>query len=204
MSDRITMAKAGTQYSEGSVSLSWPSRRGRPVDREVIELPRGKRSRRIQRMIVEGSIIETNLPVARFGAADLEERPPLKDRLMGGGSKAALEHMKIPAGPVVRQVFVPAGEVVAVESTGESPTRDEFPKTKEPEAGRETVDGTELNETPLTRDERIAKLVDDHTKAELVEMAETMAIEGFDPAAVKVDIATLMVDAAPADPADEE
>lgn len=174
------MAKPATQFSADGISLSWPlGRDGKPGTREVIELPPGRRSRRIRDRINEGSIVETDLPVTPVNPS-LELREgryqPLRQtrRLFAGGSKEALARLREPAGPVVRNVFVPAGEVeqrvtptAVIEPAGEPEGRRPIPEAiiAEQEAAAAAAAAAEA-EAP-TFEERVADKVDNASLEEL-------------------------------------
>jgi hypothetical protein len=95
MGDRLAMAKQGHHYTETDtgLSFSWPW----GGERDVVEIPDEKRSRRLQRRILEGTIVEVDLPVT----ASPDQYPGFT----GGGriltreeAKRALE--ETPEGPI--------------------------------------------------------------------------------------------------------
>lgn len=136
MSDNIAMGKPGTQFSGDGISLSWPEQRnGEPGLREVIEVPPGKRSGRVRRMIVDGAIVETDLPVTPVVPTGLAVR-----EIFEGGSREALRRMREPAGPVIRKVFVAVGELedrvaetTVIEDDPDAGRRPAAESTEEPE-----------------------------------------------------------------------
>jgi hypothetical protein len=154
------MAKPGTQFSGDGISLSWPRKRdGSPGIREVREIPPGRRSGRVRRMILEGSIAEVDLPVTE------ELEPEVKPvRLFAGGSREALRRMREPAGPVIRQVFVPVGTVESV-PTETSVLEDEPDRRPGPPEFPEEDVRTEPPEP--TFDERVSQKADSATLREL-------------------------------------
>lgn len=189
MGDAIAMTRPGTQFSGDGISLSWPKNRdGTPGQREVLEVPPGRRSPRVKQMIVDGALSEVDLPPTPIAPSVGDNR-----RLFAGGSAEALARMREPAGPVIRQMFAPAGEVADVEvqsvDLSDDPTRRPAPPS--PPEEQALADPPEP-----TYDELVTKMVADNTLKELRAQADELGVkpDGDTKSALAAAIVTELLD----------
>ncbi|MGV0984976.1 MAG: hypothetical protein ACOYB2_10505 [Limnohabitans sp.] len=174
MGDKIAMARPGTQFSGDGLSLSWPKNRdGTPGIREVKEVPPGKRSGRVKRMLVDGAMVEVDLPTTAETPV-----PESNRKLYAGGSREALRRMREPAGPVVRQVFVPVGEVELQEIPTSVLEDDPERRPEEPEIPEDAF--VAPAEPEPTFEERVDEMADSHTLATLQKNARAAGLKSAD------------------------
>jgi hypothetical protein len=174
MGDAIAMGKPGTQFSGDGISLSWPRNRdGTPGIREVVEVPPGRRSGRVKQMILEGAVAEVDLEPT-------EPTPTIVTghKLYAGGSREALRRMREPAGPVIRQMFVPMGELQETEAPTSVLEDDPDRRPEPPVVPEDEFAPPEVFEP--TFEERVSSMVDENTLAALQAKAREYEIKTAD------------------------
>lgn len=178
MSDFLAMGREASQFSADGISVSWPQG-GR---REVVEMPPGRRSMRIKRMVTEGFLVEVDGPATKLpNKVTGDERIPYEDRLMAGNSPRARESLAQAAGPVVRKVFVRPGSSMEA-ALSASPERSPWPDHDMPEQPKEP-------EIELSEVEKIEKIADSMTRKQLIARAVELGVDGPDELPNKLTIA---------------